>query len=340
MPKPNLTWDDHDRAALLVTDNGVSRAYLLRLLDATGLFQQIFCAAGMDETRRLLGEEEIDAIFFDWYAPCSSGDTLQHLTDLMAETETWRDIPLLVLTTEVERELTLTAYLAGASDCLGYGIPPADLRARLFPHLSRKLRIDALREENDQLAKLAISDGLTGLYNRNYFDVALQFEISRCQRYSHPLSLLVVTIDRFAWLNDTFGFRNGDRVLTLVGDSIRDVVRETDIPCRFNHQDFVVILPETATPQAYSLAERLRSELEERQPNHPLSRFRISLSMGISGLCGVGSTNPSDLIEEAYCAVETGRRFGAGRTEIFSHNLEVVGENGQSLDLDHPVGNA
>ncbi|GAB4167927.1 MAG: hypothetical protein Tsb0017_23920 [Geothermobacteraceae bacterium] len=339
MPTTRPTWNDHDRAALLLAGNGVSRAYLLRLIDATGLFQQIHCAPGREEARALLREEEIDAIFFDWDAP-HLDSSLQQLADMLAETEEWRDIPLLVLTTETERETCLAAFLAGACDCLGYGIPAADLRSRLFPHLSRKLRIDALREENDQLAKLAISDGLTGLYNRNYFDVALQFEVSRCQRYGHPLSLLVITIDRFPWLNDHFGYRAGDKVLTLVGDAIRDVVRDADIPCRFNHQDFAIVLPDTAAPDAYQLAERLRNELEERQPRHPFNRFHLSLSMGISGLCGTSNITPANLIEEAYCAIETGRRFGAGRTEIFSHNMEVVGENGQSLDLDHPVGNA
>ncbi|TYO96650.1 diguanylate cyclase (GGDEF)-like protein [Geothermobacter ehrlichii] len=338
MPTLTPTWTEADRTAVILSDRAASRDYLLRLLDCTGIFHQIHCAADLNGIEAILDEHAVDALFFDWQPP--DPESIAELAACLDEQDDWRDIPLLVFTAETSRETAICAFLNGASDCLGYSIPAADLRARLYPHLNRKLRIDSLREENNQLARLAISDPLTGLYNRNYFDVALQFETARCQRNGSLLSLLVIVIDRFNWLHANFGYKAGDRVLGLVGGVIGDVVRRSDIPCRFNHQDFAVIMPETTAPEAYGLAERIRDELNHRQPRHPLDRFSVTLSMGISSISGAGTFAPANLIEEAYCAVETGRRFGAGRTEIFSHNLEIFTEDGFRLDLEHPQGNA
>ncbi len=338
MPTLTPTWTEADRAAAILSDRAASRDYLLRLLDCTGLFHQIHCAGSLNGIEAVLDEHPVDALFLDWQPP--NPEPIADLADCLDNRDDWRDIPLLVFTAETKRETVICAFLSGASDCLGYGTPAADLRARLYPHINRKLRIDALREENNQLARLAISDPLTGLYNRNYFDVALQFETARCQRNGSLLSLLVIVIDRFGWLHTNFGYKAGDRVLGLVGSVIGDVVRRSDIPCRFNHQDFAVILPDTTAPEAYRLAERIRNELDRRQPHHPMDRFSVTLSMGISGVAGAGSFAPINLIDEAYCAVENSRRFGTGRTEIFNHNLEIISEEGSRPDLEHPQGNA
>lgn len=326
------------QTSLIISALPASRDYLLRLVDCAQIFPRTLCVRDPDEALNLLEEDPVDIIFFDWEPPGLTD--LDGLTEKLHSRDEWRDIPLILFTSDQRRDMEIKALQHGACDCLSYGITARELNARLSPHLSHKQRADTLREENNQLAKLAITDRLTGLYNRAYFDVVLEFETARNQRCGSVLSLLMITIDQFGWLDENYGHKASDSLLRMIGDIIHAETRHSDIPCRFNHQDFAIILPDTPTPEAYTLAEKIRREIAERGPKKPLSHFTLSISMGISGDTGQGDSKLYDLIDEAYCAVETGRRHGAGRTEIFCQNLEIFTPYGDRVDLEHPQGNA
>jgi len=326
------------QTSMIISSLPSSRDYLLRLVDCAQLFPRIHCVRDPQEAENLLENEDIDVIFLDWQPPGMGN--LNSVANMLRDRDEWCDIPLILFSADELSGMEINALQQGASDCLGYDITARELAARLHPHLSHKQRADTLRAENSQLTKLAISDRLTGLYNRSYLDVVLEFETARCQRHGAVLSLLMVTIDSFGWLENNYGHQAGDRLLRLAGDVIQSVARKGDIPCRFNHQDFAVILPDTSTPEAYRIAELIRKELAERGPKKPISQFTLSLSMGISGQAGEGMLDPPNLIDEAYCAVETGRRHGAGRTEIFHHNPQLLTPSGHRLDIDLPQGHA
>jgi len=326
------------QTSMIISSLSSSRDYLLRLVDCTRIFSRILCVRNNQEAVKLLQTEEIDTIFLDWQPP--EVEQLNSLAEVLGDREEWCDIPLLLFTPDPQRDAEILALQKGAGDCFDYGITARELGARLHHHLAHKQRTDELRAENSQLAKLAISDRLTGLYNRSYFDVVLEFEAARCQRHGSVLSLLIITIDSFNWLENNFGHRVGDSLLRLAGDVIQVTARKSDIPCRFNHQDFAIILPDTPTPDAFLLAERIRREIMINGPKKPLSHFTLSLSMGISGHAGNGIIDPRNLVDEAYCAVETGRRHGAGRTEIFHHDPQILTRNGHRLDIEHPQGHA
>ncbi|MBI4845953.1 MAG: diguanylate cyclase [Candidatus Omnitrophica bacterium] len=124
----------------------------------------------------------------------------------------------------------------------------------------------AIAIENAQLygevKNLAITDGLTGLFNHRYFQTNLNSEVSRVQRYPRPLSLIMFDIDSFKEFNDTYGHPMGDTVLSQISKVIKNNVRKVDIACRYGGEEFAIILPETKIKEALLVADKIRKSVE------------------------------------------------------------------------------
>jgi diguanylate cyclase (GGDEF)-like protein len=125
--------------------------------------------------------------------------------------------------------------------------------------------VEALGRSHEQLVERANADGLTGLYNHRYFQERLTAEFARSSRYDHPLSLLMLDIDRFKAFNDEHGHPLGDVVLCDLAAIMVESLLESDISARYGGEEFVVLLPETAVDEAMLIAERLRQSVEKRQ---------------------------------------------------------------------------
>ena len=139
----------------------------------------------------------------------------------------------------------------------------------------------------DRLERLSLTDQLTGLYNRRYFDEALEKEILRARRFNHGLSLLFMDIDYFKHLNDTYGHSEGDKVLQTFGTGVKNVrEKRIDVPCRYGGEEFTVILPQTVGTDAVALAERIRMDFEavKFQIYSKRETFQKTISIGIAEL--------------------------------------------------------
>ena len=123
----------------------------------------------------------------------------------------------------------------------------------------------AIAVDNAQLYELATKDGLTKLYIHRHFYFLLESEIKRVQRYNHVLSLVIMDIDNFKHVNDTYGHLVGDMVLKEIASTIQKTVRHVDIPARYGGEEFTIILPETTALNAVTIAERLRQKISEIQ---------------------------------------------------------------------------
>ncbi len=132
---------------------------------------------------------------------------------------------------------------------------------------AEKLSID-LKEANEKLRELAFRDELTGLYNHRYFQENLDAELNRSTRYNRPLSLLLIDIDFFKKVNDTFGHLVGDEVLREVACALQKLVRNCDIVARYGGEEFILILPETGTTGAKVLGQRIRRGIEQLEIHH------------------------------------------------------------------------
>lgn len=142
---------------------------------------------------------------------------------------------------------------------------------------------EELKKTNDQLRLLALRDGLTSLYNHTYFQDALIKEISKAQRYKRILSLIILDLDHFKTVNDTYGHLIGDRVIKRVAAEIKGSIRDADIAARDGGEEFTVILPETGLEGAMQMGERLRNSIEElRLSNDSGIDFGVTVSAGVA----------------------------------------------------------
>jgi len=171
-----------------------------------------------------------------------------------------------------------------------------------------------------QLWDMAVTDSLTGLYVRRYFMVKLQEEIHRAERYNKPLSVVMVDLDRFKKINDTYGHDAGDRALKTISQFFQKNIRDIDAIGRYGGEEFVMLIPDADKEAAFCLAERLRKELakvklEDLPP--------ITISLGIATYPSDG-TDIDELIKKADAAMYEAKRKGRNRAVKFSRAIKLI----------------
>ncbi|MBF0585238.1 MAG: GGDEF domain-containing protein, partial [Magnetococcales bacterium] len=157
----------------------------------------------------------------------------------------------------------------------------------------------------EKLRKLSTTDGLTGLYNRRWFDTALSDEMQRAARYHQMVGLLLFDVDHFKRFNDTHGHDQGDRVLQALGRVMQGHFREVDHPCRYGGEEFCAILPNTGHPGAQLAAERLRQKVESME----VDGLKVTISIGVAIFPMVGK-NPDDFLKQADLALYKAKKGG------------------------------
>jgi diguanylate cyclase (GGDEF)-like protein/PAS domain S-box-containing protein len=181
-------------------------------------------------------------------------------------------------------------------------------------------KITALHEE---LREQAIRDALTGLYNRRYLDETLQREFSRARRGSYPISVIMMDIDGFKQVNDTYGHKAGDLVLRSLGEIIRLHVRTGDIPCRFGGEEFVIVMPETAIETAFQRAEQIRTSFQSSRFFKGQGAIVPSLSMGIAVYPTHGRSEEK-LLHAADRAMYDAKSFGGNKALRYDSRRKIV----------------
>ena len=190
----------------------------------------------------------------------------------------------------------------------------------IFLSFALAARIKALESERAQLVEserryknLSLTDSLTGLYSRRYFDEKLRVEVELAGRISRPLVLVVLDIDDFKAVNDTYGHPVGDQVLVALGDIIRTSIRKEDIACRYGGEEFGLILPTTDRTDAEGVAERVRSRFAEHRFKADGARtFTCTVSLGLA-LWKSDYRSPSDLLQKADEALYRAKSAGKNR---------------------------
>jgi len=168
---------------------------------------------------------------------------------------------------------------------------------------------DVTTEKNlqNELRQHAVSDALTGLFNRRHLDTCLARELERCKRYGHEISILMFDVDHFKQFNDDHGHEQGDRVLQFIADTVRSVIRKIDIPCRYGGEEFLIILPETSFDYAMMVAERVRAAVETDSADD----VQVTISIGVATYPWVMANTAQQFIEAAdkamYDAKQSGR---------------------------------
>ncbi len=191
---------------------------------------------------------------------------------------------------------------------------------KLYEKLMGSIRLasDEIKQGHYELEQMASIDGLTGLYNRRYFDDSTERTISLADRTDNPASLIFSDIDYFKRFNDTYGHLAGDELLRNFGKLVRDRMRTSDIRCRYGGEEFTIILPNTDESGAYSAAEDLRKSVEDRHWTYDGKDLgKVSISLGVSTYVPNSKTGVRTFVKKADDALYLAKEGGRNRTEVY-----------------------
>lgn len=206
-----------------------------------------------------------------------------------------RSVPILVVVDPHERPRLVKALELGANDILARPIDAEELSARCRTLIRHKRYADSLRNKLDHSLEMAVTDPLTGLHNRRYMVGQLEPLVDHAAKGGASASVLILDIDHFKAINDTFGHDAGDEVLVEFAVRLATNVRAVDLPCRFGGEEFVVVMPETRLEDAYAIADRIRAQVA----GTPFTVMDGRESLGVTVSIGVAVTTGADDTTEA-----------------------------------------
>ncbi len=250
-------------------------------------------------------------------AAAKSFDGLRFTAALRSEERT-RQLPVLAMVDPDDRNRMVKALEIGVNDILPRPIDPQELSARVKTQIQRKRYTDYLRNNLDHSLELAVTDQLTGLHNRRYMTGQLDSLVKRATMGGEPVSALLIDIDHFKKINDTFGHDVGDEVLREFALRLASNVRAIDLPCRYGGEEFTVIMPDTQLADALRIAERIRNHVSGAPFKVAQGRelLTVTISIGVSATGGQGDT-PETLLKRAdegvYQAKASGRNAVVGK---------------------------
>jgi len=218
--------------------------------------------------------------------------------------------------TETERE-----FLREVFDLIRLA-EESDARLRAFEDRIGKLESENLDllMQNRALSEISARDALTGLYNRWYVMEKIDSEMNRALRHGAPMSLLMVDLDHFKRVNDSFGHMVGDQVLKHVGQVLRESCRVYDVPGRYGGEEFCIILPETRVGNTTAVAERIRSRLASTEIPVGDKSVVVTASIGVAGMDSVaeeGVVSAAALLDRADRALYSAKHHGRNRVELW-----------------------
>jgi diguanylate cyclase (GGDEF)-like protein len=266
----------NDFRILVVDDDAVSRTLVEKHLKKAGF--GVGLAANGSDALELFDNDFYPIVLSDWMMPGIDGP---QLCRLIREKKTDGYVFIILITARDSKTDIVSGLESGADDYLTKPIHPAELVARINTGI-RILKLEqSLKNANEEIRQLSISDSLTGCFNRSYLTERFPQELRRAYRYLHPLSIVLADIDHFKQVNDTYGHQAGDEVLKVFADCInRQIRKKVDWVVRYGGEEFLIILPETGCDGAHSMAERLRVAVATKKIEINGAQINITASFG------------------------------------------------------------
>lgn len=239
----------------------------------------------------------------------------------------WYELTVLIILLIVGYTSYTVVFWSRYSNWLDFIVPSVFFFGAIFVWLTISLSLQTAFDVRrvTLLQHESIMDPLVGLYNRRYLDRRLSEELSRARRYDLPLSVLLIDIDHFKQINDTYGHPVGDALLSHLGKLLLDAIRDSDLAARYGGDELLVLAQNTTAASAGVLAERLRQHVETNQlvlssNSNQRQEVRVTVSIGVAGL-GQEATDNQSLIQCADEALYRAKQEGRNRVIIYDVNM-------------------
>ncbi len=291
---------------LIVDDSKSLRQEIREVLENAGIEADFFEAGNGLEGFKILLDHPVDLVFCDLVMPQIDG---AKFLQMRASRPYLLEIPVLMLTAIGDIDQKIKVLSQGANDYITKPFHPGELVARAQVHLKIKHLQDELRQKNALLVELSTTDSLTKIYNRRHFLELARKEFERSSRMGLQLTMLILDVDHFKTINDTYGHQAGDEVLLAVCKVVDNSLRDYDIFGRYGGDEFTIIFPQTELIQSMKVAERLENSVQELRIDC-VRNHKLSLSGGLAAKTSTHKDLESlikDADEALYRAKQTGR---------------------------------
>ena len=308
VPSGDTEFDEsaEEASILVVEDSELQRAKVTQTLDVDSAV--VTSTPTIDDAERLAQAEDFELIIAS--LTLRSEDGLRLVSRLRCLDRT-RQVPILLLAQEEEMQRVAKGMEIGANDYIVKPIDRNELKARVRTQIRRKRYQDRLRTNYQRSLSMALTDSLTGLFNRHYLGAHLARMITRIEETHKPVVAIMLDIDHFKDVNDTYGHAAGDQVLKEVAVRVSRNLRNFDMVARFGGEEFIIVMPDSTLEGAALVAERLRLRIAEEpfRVDAPGGQLTITISLGVAATDDA-ETTPTVLINEADQALYAAKRKG------------------------------
>ena len=292
---------------ILVVDDTESNIDIL--VELLGDDYEVMVSLDGEGALEIVEEDDIDLILLDIMMPEMDG---YEVCNRLKKKEKTKHIPIIFLTAKSDEDSIEKAYDVGGTDYVTKPFRPKELLARVKKELTMQKLIKDLKETQKELRELSVTDPMTKLYNRRYFSHLSLELVELAKRDNQELSLIMLDIDKFKNVNDTYGHDVGDEVIIDLATTLTNEKRKSDFAFRMGGEEFVLLLPHTSLEGAELLAQKIRKIIESSAVNlNDNQQLKYTISLGVSIFNIVNDTGLETVLKRAdealYEAKETGR---------------------------------
>lgn len=253
-------------------------------------------ASSIGEAMQILKNAQVDLIFLNHVLP--DGDSLDFLKIMSKK---GLAIPAVVITNQANEVIASKVILAGACDCLPKEMVSERryLSQSIYSAMEKFCFKKKVNLALQKMTQMATRDKLTGVYNRQFFMEALERDLAQAKRYRTGLVILMIDLDHFKKINDTYGHEAGNMAVREISNILLDSLRRSDLISRYSGEEFAVILPNTDVEKATAVGDRLRKRVSKHQFEHKSSKFQVKVTIGMAAFDSSRDQSPIELLNNA-----------------------------------------
>ncbi len=298
----------------MVEDSPAQAKWVREVLEREG-YEVELAGDGREAIRRVRASPP-DLVLLDMILPDMDGLQVLRILKVRPDGDF---VPVILISVKADLDSRVKGLRIGADDFLAKPFAEAEVQARAAAMLRIKRLQDELRATKSELERLSVTDGLTGLFNRRFFQERLKEEFGRAQRYGDALSLMLLDLDHFKRVNDGYGHPFGDEVLRGTAEILRKSTRDVDLCTRYGGEELAVILPRTPATGAIAVAERFLMKMREHryevapQEGGAVLQLVVTASAGVASHPSEGVASWEELLRRADEALYRAKHEGRDR---------------------------